>query len=156
LAAVAAGEGLAAAFVVVFAGDFEVGVAVAVLGFELLLDVVCVGVTVGFDAAAPPEVDAAFSFPDAALLALEVATAWCALLISDLKAPTPWDEEEPLPPPLEECGFSANIHSAKNTTVPIRRAISERDAGIANPIIGRGGLWHEPVSRVVNVDWTNV
>jgi hypothetical protein len=39
---------------------------------------------------------------------------------------------------LDELGLSATIHTAKSTTVPARRAISERDAGIASPIIGTG------------------
>jgi hypothetical protein len=67
--------------------------------------------------------------------------------MADLKPPSPWDEEALPLPLLDEPGLSANIHSAKNTTVPIRRAISERDAGIASPIIGRCERRHE-IARV--------
>ena len=43
-----------------------------------------------------------------------------------------------LEPPL-----SANMYSAKNATVPIRRAMSERDAGIARLLIGSKGGGHK-------------
>src|SRR5947209_7952389 len=92
---------------------------------------------VGCDAAAPPdeaEVDgcgAVPALPDAALLALEVWTAVCALLIADWYRPTPCELELLLELPL-----SANVQSAKNATVPTRRAMSERDAGIASLLIG--------------------
>jgi hypothetical protein len=65
--------------------------------------------------------------------------------MSDCKLPSPCDELLPLL--LDELGLSATIHSAKNTTVPARSAISERDAGIARPIIGRELHRHE-CSRV--------
>jgi hypothetical protein len=93
------------------------------------------------DAAAVEELDDVPSFPEAALLALAVVTAWWALLIADWNWPTPCELELlPLPEPP---GFSATSHSAKNATVPTSKAINERDAGIASLIIGSSAGRHE-------------
>jgi hypothetical protein len=89
---------------------------------------------------APPEL-VAFSLPERALLAFETPTAWRAAPMSDWYWPrAPCFDD---PPELDEFPFSANIHSAKNTTVPISRAIKERDAGIARGIIGTSPRRHE-------------
>jgi hypothetical protein len=80
------------------------------------------------------------SLPEAALLAFEVVTAWCAEVIADWYRPRPCEPFLPLPEPL---GLSATSHSAKNATVPMRRTINERDAGIASLIIGSSSPSHE-------------
>jgi hypothetical protein len=108
----------------------------------VVLDAVLAGAADGaLDAAADP-LGAVPSLPDAALLAFEVPTAWCALLMSDWNCPRA-GLDVPLPP-LFEPGLSAKSHSAKNATVPMSRAISEREAGIASLIIGSWPDWHEP------------
>ena len=95
------------------------------------------------EALAPPEVAEAGalvpSFPEAASFAAEVLTAWWAWLIADWYWPSP-GELELL---LLELPLSANMYSAKNATVPMRRAMSERDAGIASLIIGTRTAGHE-------------
>ena len=69
--------------------------------------------------------------PWATLAAFEVATAACALSIADCSgADLP---DEPLP---DVCGLSATIHTAKNTTVPISKAINGRDTCGITTMIG--------------------
>jgi hypothetical protein len=113
---------------------------VALLPVDAGVEVAFADPLVPVAAGAPPEL-VALSLPEAALLAFETETAWWAALMSDWYWPRapPFDD----PPVLDEFPFRANVHSAKNTTVPTRRAINERDAGIASDIIGTTPRWHE-------------
>ena len=58
----------------VFADELALAVEL-VVGLAELLAVVFVDAALGCDADVPPELELAFSFPEAALLAFEVATA---------------------------------------------------------------------------------
>ena len=90
-----------------------VGESVAAVVGESPAPVVGVFVGVGVVATVPPW---------ATLAAFEVATAACALSIADCRGADLPDE-----PLSDVCGLSATIHTAKNTTVPISKAMNGRD-----------------------------
>lgn len=129
-------DGLAGDLVVLFVEEVVVGVD----RLELFEDLLVLAFAGAWDA--PSELEAVPSFPAAALLAFDVATALWAAFMSDWYWPSPPLDELPLPV-FDEFPFRANTQSAKNTTVPTRRAINERDADIATGIIGTSFKLHE-------------